>query len=277
MKRAFSRTFQALLLTLPVLALPALAPVAFAQVTTLTVLPSVTTSSVGAGVRTVNFFIACLTLRGEIIPNCDILFISHQARPFSGGHAHHDAARPKGEFTPTSGNTGPSGLLPVTYTAPEVAGVIDATFQSSLRGTIRPPSTFTIGVRVPGLAELPPGENYVLVGSFGEPGVTSQHVSNHFGLPSFNRSLQQLADRYAAGFPGQRLEYNDMSLPLGGLFDVNNNWRPPHHSHRFGTDVDVRLVPPMNRDRLRHLIRAQDSGIRTLIEETRPSHWHLRQ
>jgi hypothetical protein len=35
------------------------------------------------------------------------------------------------------------------------------------------------------------------------------------------------------------LSLNDMTLPLGGLFDVKHNWAPPHRSHRDGTDLDI--------------------------------------
>ncbi len=39
--------------------------------------------------------------------------------------------------------------------------------------------------------------------------------------------------------PHRILSLNDMTLPLGGLFDVEANWKPPHSSHRDGTDADV--------------------------------------
>lgn len=30
-----------------------------------------------------------------------------------------------------------------------------------------------------------------------------------------------------------------MSLPLGGLFDIDNNWQPEHKSHRYGANADI--------------------------------------
>jgi len=30
-----------------------------------------------------------------------------------------------------------------------------------------------------------------------------------------------------------------MSLENGGLFDIKNNWRPPHKSHRKGINGDI--------------------------------------
>ncbi len=29
-----------------------------------------------------------------------------------------------------------------------------------------------------------------------------------------------------------------MSLPLGGLFDIDGDWKPPHDFHRVGRSVD---------------------------------------
>jgi hypothetical protein len=49
------------------------------------------------------------------------------------------------------------------------------------------------------------------------------------------------AQRYLSAKPTQgKIEVNDMSLPFGGLFDINNNWNAPHSSHSRGTSVDVR-------------------------------------
>ncbi len=35
------------------------------------------------------------------------------------------------------------------------------------------------------------------------------------------------------------MRINDISLPLGSLFDVNGTWLNPHVSHRVGKDVDI--------------------------------------
>jgi len=109
--------------------------------------------------------------------------------------------------------------------------------------------------------------NYDLIG------VTDTHSDNHYGTVSMNGSLVSLADSYANAFPGQRLAYNDMSLEYGGLFDINGTWAPPHSSHRFGVDADLRLVPAERRLRLHQLITA--AGISRVIVEG--NHWHLRQ
>jgi hypothetical protein len=237
------------------------------QATDFTLRPSVTTSTVGAGVQTLPLVVNCFDLfTGQILPNCNVT-ISHQPTPNSGGHNHHSASRPKGTFQPSSGSTGTSGLA-TTYTSPEVSGVIEVTITgTTAQGQPVIPGFATIGVEIGGLATLSAGTNYDLIGA------TGTHPDNHYGTAGMNGSLVTLADSYAAAFTGGRLAYNDMSLVTGGLFDISAGWSRPHSSHRFGTDVDLRLVAAANRRRLRQLITA--AGISQTIVEG--DHWHLRQ
>lgn|GEM_PF-2036471 len=233
-----------------------------------TVRPSVTTSTLGAGEQTLDLVVFCFDIfTGQILPFCDVQ-LTLARTPQSGGHAHDDANRPIGAFEPDSGNTGSDGLLPVTYTAPEVSGLVQTTITGTTQQGIPIfPSLFTIGVEISGLTALGAGTNYDLVGA------TTAHGDNHYGTSSFNSSLVTLADKYAAAFPGSKLAYNDMSLVQGGLFDISGAWAPPHRSHRFGVDMDLRLVPAARRKKLRQLINA--AGIATILVEG--NHWHIRQ
>jgi hypothetical protein len=235
--------------------------------TNFTMRPSVTSSTLNAGVQRLPLTISCFNvLTGAIINNCNVT-ITHKARASSGGHDHDSPSRPKGTFQPASGSTGTSGL-PTTYTAPEPSGIIDVTLTGTAPdGTALLPATFTIGVQIDGLASLGAGTNYDLVGA------TTNHGDNHYGTASMNGALVTLADSYTAAFLNNRLAYNDMSLVTGGLFDINGGWSPPHASHRMGVDCDVRFVPATQRRRLRQLITA--AGISTLFVEG--DHWHMRQ
>lgn len=40
----------------------------------------------------------------------------------------------------------------------------------------------------------------------------------------------------------EKVRINDISLPLGGYFDINGNWEGDHVSHRIGEDIDVETV-----------------------------------
>lgn len=174
-----------------------------------------------------------------------------------------------------SGDTGPFGIWSTVYTAPEAAGIIEADVVCGPSNFPSAPLTFTIGVRIAGIEQLSAGANYILIGSFGQPGVTSKHVQNHYGTSVLVQRIIGLANDYAKKFPGEKLAINDMSLEEGGLFDISNNWKPPHKSHRFGTDVDIRIVPTEKQRRaLRNLIRNGDNKFSRIIDEG--NHWHLR-
>lgn len=243
------------------------APIQNAASTDFTVRPSITSSTLSAGVQTLPLTIFCIDLfTGQIINGCNVT-IAHQPEANSGGHQHDDPSRPKGMFQPASGNTGTNGLS-TTYTSPEISGIIDVTVTGTdPNGNPLVPATFTIGVQIGGLISLGAGANYQLVGQ------TATHPDNHYGTATMNATLVSLANSYAAAFPGQTLAYNDMSLVTGGLFDIGAGWTRPHASHRLGNDADLRFPPVNQRRRARQLIYA--SGITLIIVEG--DHWHLRQ
>lgn len=170
-------------------------------------------------------------------------------------------------WNPAIGNSGSDGILESTYTAPEVSGVVNIAVNGVTNG--QPTSQFssTIAIMIAGLQDLGSGANYNLVGQ------TTSHTSNHFGTSGFNSTLVQVANRYAAAFSGSKLNYNDMSLVWGGLFDIGAGWATPHKSHRFGQDIDIGLVPATQRAKLQSIIKA--AGIKTILQEG--NHWHLRQ
>ena len=235
--------------------------------TTFTMPPSVTSSKLNPAVQTLPLTISCFDLAtGNIINNCNVA-ITHKPEAFSGGHNHDSSTRPKGQFQPSSGSTGTSGLN-TTYTSPEVSGILDVTITGTdPNGNALVPSSFTIGVQIGGLVSLPAGANYSLVGQ------TANHGDNHYGNATMNATLVNLANSYVAVFPNNPLAYNDMSLVTGGLFDISGGWSKPHVSHRLGNDADLRFPPPNQRRRARQLIYA--SGISLIIVEG--DHWHLRQ
>lgn len=126
--------------------------------------------------------------------------------------------------------------------------------------------------KVSGLSPLGAGDAYDLVGS------NSSHPDNHNGASQTLTGLPAIAAQYRREFPNDpKLAFNDISLPWGGLFDVDlieNPWNAPHKTHRYGYQSDVRIisVPERNRSRLEQIMR--DNGARILIE-TDPPHYHL--
>jgi hypothetical protein len=232
---------------------------------------------------------------GAIIPNCNVQ-ISVQARDGTGGHLHTDPDRPAGEFDPAAGNTGPSGLLNTTYKAPEVSGIMDVTITGTRSdGTPVAPGSATIGVELGGLGAIPgSGPGYTTTTSVGHDG------ANIFANPSTAANLQQVPVEFdalvfllsALGIftgPTPTLVFTSLSLPQGGLFDVDANgdgaidnpWHPPHCGHRRGLEADLRIrnVPAELRPLL--VMAISDNNLRLPVRSESPSnpnatHWHLR-
>ncbi len=232
--------------------------------------PSVTSTSHRAAIHTNNLLFACVNrFTGQLILFCDITIAFGDVLD-DGGHVHVDPAapRPLGQFDPAFGNSGSNGFLGTIYTSPEASGIWEMRVTGvGPAGEVVAPFESTIFVRVPGLPELLPGANYDLVGQ------TAIHPNNHFGTPQFNGKLVKVANLYVAAFPGNKLRYNDISLPLGGVFDISATWLPLHASHRFGEDIDIGLVPASQTRSLTRFIKA--AGIRT--RKVEGNHWHLRE
>lgn len=100
---------------------------------------------------------------------------------------------------------------------------------------------------VAGLEPLPdvPGL-YAKISNPGKHTPGQQFYSN--GL--MHLKLMELASRYQAWYEQTNhikvaLSFNDLSLPLGGLFDIEGFWFPPHDCHRVGLSVDVNRCAPV--------------------------------
>ncbi|MGB9601025.1 MAG: hypothetical protein ACPL7I_10770 [Myxococcota bacterium] len=131
-----------------------------------------------------------------------------------------------------------------------------------------------IPIRVGGLVPLPiEPDSYSLVGE------TDSHPVNHYGNPEFIDAIQKIARKYKEYYK-QRLRINDISLEYGGLFDIYNNWMPPHKTHRQGKNVDISAVSVeggmINKNDLIDVINelGLSEQVRILYEEN-PPHYHL--
>ena len=190
---------------------------------------------------------------------------------WTGGHFHTDSSRPIGQlicnamdthdaaYTEFGGRTR-HGEWDVTKTMPEVSGVItvSATYVAPWNYRCAPDDLFTCGPSNPrvargyfgfdvgytGLVELPPWpEVYVRCGLTAScicDNTSPTHPSAFWGTREMVAAVEDLAVSFQALHPGLRLRITDMSLPRGGLFDLNLNWRAPEHCrHRTGTSVDI--------------------------------------
>ncbi len=180
------------------------------------------------------------------VPSDKVVTLSVEAEANTGGHNHHDSARPPGTLKPASG----SNPLTFSFTAPAPAGdhTITAQCFDGSCGT----DTGKVWVGIKGLVSLYETQLYKLVGS------DDVHPNNHYLTMSATGSVVWLAELYRAGFPNDpALRLNDASLERGGLFDIKHDrrtqwWTPPHKTHRRGTDIDVRANEFVHADAMPH-------------------------
>jgi hypothetical protein len=166
--------------------------------------------------------------------------------PTSGGHDHqagHLGTRPRGRFrtqagdtvTTYSGLTDTNGRISLRYLSSGFGGVDSVICNvTGTRDTVRR----VISLVVRGLELLTEGDHYDLIGAYGEPGVHSEHHTNHYGTERLRQGIIALADSLYAR-SGLKLRINDMSLESGGPFDILNQWNTPHQLHREGCSVDI--------------------------------------
>ena len=109
-----------------------------------------------------------------------------------------------------------------------------------------------VALSVPDLELLPESAYYVKIGGrcnhYG-PRDDNAHQgcrtpdNNHWGALLTLQAIDSIAAEYHRIFPDNLLlAINDISLPMGGRFDINGLWvgNRKHQYHRFGRDVDVR-------------------------------------
>jgi hypothetical protein len=203
----------------------------------------------------------------------------------NGGHfdAFHTATRPKGSVEFPQGNVDPDRIFvegqtlsptsdraKILYRVPQVSGVYDVESRMTVpRGFFcvntelwpcnTPTSWFVKGetnVGVPLLRQLPdPGPNdaYDKGRNPADPELPAHpETVAYAGTPFTLLELPFLAKDFFDLSGGLRIGVNDMSLPLGGVFDIiPTNWVADHIEHRDGTDVDInRPVDPVTGNRI---------------------------
>jgi hypothetical protein len=175
----------------------------------------------------------------------------------------------------------------VIYRTTGVAGVNQLFAQATLSGESTVDQDSVV-VRIPGLVALAGGGSVELTGD--DP----VHPQRYFGAPAMITALQTLAARVqahaaeiAALPPAQRpsgtfpdrLAVNDMSLPWGGLFDLEGTWHHPHKEHRRGIEADVRVPREPEYDEFAFFVALvwEDQLSHSLLNERQArDHYHVR-
>ena len=220
------------------------------------------------GTSTLDLEVGVFDANGQARPNRTVsLFLASMEG--TAGHVHV-GGKPTGAVSINPVNTGASGVRIVQYFAPAAAGPVGITGTSADAQA----ANGTISVLVGGLQALGASSYYTLIGD-----VPDTHTVNHYGFPAFNTALEELAERFFQQF-GSGLEYNDMSLVLGGVFDLRGDWQSPHGEHKIGLNLDLRTftLAEAQLDFV-ELVWFELSSVPdadAIHKETTPPHWHLR-
>jgi hypothetical protein len=178
----------------------------------------------------------------------------------SGGHVHnqnnfrrpdhHDNYgyftfnNPNLKFRPLDTITNTNGIINVNYNASifgDSMKIIVTSVDSSMKKYLC--DTVAILEKVNGLELLPVSGNYNKIGGtanhYGPPGHPNTD-NNHWGLNWVNQRIANIALAFQNRCPNEELlQINDMSLPLGGKFDIGGEWIGSHETHRNGRNVDI--------------------------------------
>ena len=142
-------------------------------------------------------------------------------------HNHNVPPPPLSQLVPTSGNTGTTGLRVMINTT-QVGQLKGVQMCSDLCRVVNYIVAYD-------LFPLTSGSDRVLIGA------TTRHPVNHYGTLTTLSGIRAVASQYHSEFPDYPvIAINDLSLPLGGIFDLNGNWAGPHHNHSRGKAVDIR-------------------------------------
>jgi hypothetical protein len=191
--------------------------------------------------------------------------LSLAAHDSIGGHLH-TGGEPTGSLDSTHINTGATGIRAVYYTAPRISGLITINGYVSSSG-IHGSADIQVGLFT--LVPLPDG-NYIKTG-----GKAGLHVDNHYATAYHIQKVIEFADWFRGKF-SRLAQFNDSSLPLGGLFDYTGSWEQPHAAHGEGkaTDFYTGNLDPATiwivGDKMRRL-----TGIRPGNETADLAHYHF--
>jgi hypothetical protein len=176
---------------------------------------------------------------GGTIPNCNF-DLAYGYWTYTNAHYHESPGHPSSSFSPSSGNTGPSGYAPVTINT-TLIGQEEFVQVWNVDNPNDPGSELDFWV---GYTDVYNSFSNLWIRIGGsDTGGDSGHGTtdyNHFQTQSASSGLYAATQQYLNAHAGVgQVCVNDMALPLGGKFDIQRTWTSPHIAHDRGTAVDV--------------------------------------
>lgn len=184
----------------------------------------------------IKLYAYCTDAQRQYVVPCNI-GMSNTAYLYTNGHFHSYLLPHFSSINPTSGYTGnyANYSMPVMLTTTQVGQIETITVVNQNSGYV---TNYDYGVGYSGLVYIDNSDIFYQTG-----GNTTNHGDNtwnHYMTVNAATGLQQAATAYINKYnPGQKVCINDMALPIGGKFDINDDWQSPHISHDEGTAADV--------------------------------------
>lgn len=101
--------------------------------------------------------------------------------------------------------------------------------------TLNPTLTHILDIKIPGMESLPRNDRLYRYGD-----VMAAHPDNHYGTAVTVAALKDLAAAWKNAYPSlPLLEIGSVSLPWGGIFDKNADWKTIDNIHSFGIAADI--------------------------------------
>ncbi|HYC89436.1 MAG TPA: hypothetical protein VEO54_09515 [Thermoanaerobaculia bacterium] len=183
--------------------------------------------------------------------------IKREYVPDSGGHPHLVS----GNTTPPvadildiaapSGVTNASGIYTTEVKGMNIAGHLKITAESTgvVPGVTTKSQPFGLHVGFNNLVDLAPLDEPDLAGylrltghnaaTCAGTGCDNHRDLSHYAAPEMAGFLLDMAKEYNDTVGPAVIGVNDISLPDGGLFDIDGTWSPSHWYHRIGCGVDI--------------------------------------
>jgi hypothetical protein len=180
--------------------------------------------------RTQQISVSVVGSDGQPVAN-QVVTLTLAAHEGTAGHVH-TGGKPAGSLDSMQVlqvNTGATGTRQVMYQSPLVSGPV--TIKGSANGVAADSIDVQVGLFT--FEELPATSS-----TYDRTGAKSgKHVENHFATSYHIQMLQCFAAWYYE-WSGHKAIYNDSSLPLGGIYDLDLNWQQPHATHSEGRATD---------------------------------------
>jgi hypothetical protein len=206
-------------------------------------------------------FAFCLDPPGQ---EQEYIWWSVAVAPYSGFHDHDNSSRPDNRLSPENGGwTDQDGCVSGTfYEERLVAGIYEVYATDGYASGL-----LEIWViQFPYFQWLPQYYKYQLKGE------DDRHETNHYGTFNTVYKIQQICEQFYDE-TGLAAGVNDISLPWGGVFDLNGDWDNPHQEHQFGMNVDMPfqyLGTPAQRNRFREIATNKGASV-----ADHGDHYHL--